>query len=93
MHKTSDGKVRRTEKEWREIAARFHESGLSYREFSRREGVGLVSLQRWCKRLGTASDPFVEILSATPLPTSTPAEPEWLAEIEFPNGCTLRLRA
>ena len=52
MKVSSNGKVRRSEKEWREIFAKFAKSGLNRREFCHKEKINLNSFQRWNGRLG-----------------------------------------
>jgi hypothetical protein len=85
--------VRRNEQQWTEILRRFASSGLGSREFCRRDGVPLSSLQRWQRRLGSVpAAKFVEL--ASPMPTSTSAAaPSWSLEVSFPNGASLRFQA
>jgi hypothetical protein len=89
---SSNGKVRRTAEEWRQIMARFHRSGLSQGDFCRRERINFTSFQRWSRRLESTRESFVEL--QTPVESKGPStEPfPWIAEIEFPSGCVLRLR-
>lgn len=90
MQVTSDGKRRRSASEWESLVSRFRESGLSLREFSRRESVSLGSLQRWNRRLAEATAPqqagFVDVTPGSVAPSP------WQAEIELPNGVIVRLR-
>ena len=90
MHVTRDGKQRRTESEWRQILFRQIRSGLSLREFARKESLPLASLQRWNRRLAKVVGPqpsdFVDL-------TPTPVAPSpWQAEVELPNGTILRFQ-
>ena len=85
--------VRRNEQQWAEILRRFQASGLGSREFCRREGVPLSSLQRWQRRLGSVpAAKFVELVSSSAAPTSA-AAPSWSLEVSFPNGASLRFQA
>lgn len=82
-------KQRRTAKEWSGILRRQRSSGLSRKEFCRREGIPLSSFDRWrplVEREGTAAD-FVELAPARA------AKPEtWELEIVLPSGVQLRFR-
>jgi len=83
--------VRRNEQQWTEILRRFEASGLGSREFCRRDGVPLSSLQRWQRRLRSVPPAkFVELLSSTP-PTAAAAS--WSLEVSLPNGASLRFQA
>ena len=54
---------RRSRTDWVEIVGRFDESGLSIRDFCKREGIALSSLQRWHRRLATTEKTrFTEIV-------------------------------
>ena len=84
-------RVRRTEKQWTEILQRFEASGLSSREYCKREGLTLSSLRRWRSRCGRAQVPqFVELAS----PSTTPAasSTSWALELSLPDGTCVRLR-
>jgi hypothetical protein len=90
MSKRRTGRVRRTEKQWTEILRRFDASGEGSRQFCRREGLALSSLQRWRQRLGaTPATRFVEIVPAAS--TGVSAE-SWSLEVSLPNGVSLRFR-
>jgi hypothetical protein len=81
---------RRTEAQWSEILQRFESSRVGPREFCRREGLSLSSLQRWRGRTDRApAAEFVELVPATP--PGTPAA-NWALELSLPNGMCLRLR-
>ena len=93
MQVMSNGRVRRTEAEWRELVGRFRKSGLSVREFSRKERLQVSSLQRWQARLnghGVRSD-FVTVVpaAATPVPLASPG---WTVEVTLPDGSRLRFQ-
>ena len=92
MGRKNPRRVRRTEKQWTEILRRFEASGLSSREFCRREGLGLSlsSLQRWRSRIDVAPvAEFVELVSPSNPAT---ASSSWALELSLPNGVCLRLR-
>jgi len=86
---------RRSEAEWRQIISRRDASGLSVREFCKREGLSLSSFQRWRARCRAAlASPFVELVPpATPSEETQQSAPEWNVELELPGGLRLRLRA
>lgn len=79
---------RRTKAQWTEILQRFESSRLGSREFCRREGLSLSSLQRWRGRIRSAGG-FVELVPTT-APGTHPTS--WALELSFPNGVCLRLR-
>jgi hypothetical protein len=93
MPRTRARGVRRNEQQWTEILRRFEASGLKSREFCRRDGVPLSSLQRWQRRLLSVSPAkFVEIVSPTSAPAA-PAATSWSLEVSFPNGASMRFQA
>ena len=47
MRSRSNGNVRRTASEWREILDRFEKSQLSPQAFCRKESLGAESFRRW----------------------------------------------
>ena len=55
MQLQSNGKVRRTDSEWREILSRWKKSGLGPEEFCRKQEIRLSSFRRWQERLGADS--------------------------------------
>ncbi len=90
MGKPSTRRVRRDGEQWSEILRRLQSSGLETREFCRREGVALSSLQRWRRRLGSGNGAeFVELV-----PSSSPkvASSSWSLEVSLPNGVNLRFQ-
>lgn len=79
---------RRTEEQQREIVRQLEASGLGTREFCRREGLVLSSLQRWRARGRARAARFVEL---APAPAATPPA-GWSFELELPDGIRVRLR-
>ena len=82
---------RRTEVQWRGILRRFELSGLAAREFCRREGLSLSSLQRWRAR----DQPVAREARFVELTPSVPARPlaeGWALEMELPNGMSVRVK-
>ena len=68
--------------------SRFDESGLSVRDFCKRESLALSSFQRWHRRLGTIERAaFTELV-----PSASGSDSLWPVEIEFPSGVVLRIR-
>ena len=95
MRVHSNGRVRRSRSEWREIFDRFKASGLSQTEFRRREGIAKGTFSRWMTRLADeqppAADPgpFVEL---TPAAAEPPARSLLSGELELslPGGVRIR---
>jgi hypothetical protein len=88
MQVSSNGKVRRSEKEWREIFARFTRSGFSRREFCRKEKINLNSFQRWSGRLAMPRQS--EFIDVTPDQESSSS---WAVEVELADGTLVRVRS
>jgi hypothetical protein len=91
MQVTSNGRVRRTEGEWRELIARWRKSGLSAREFCRQEKLQASSFQRWQARLNGASD-RKEFITVLPTSREVPAVRPWVVEVTLPDGSQLRFQ-
>jgi transposase-like protein len=92
MQVLSNGRKRRTQSEWREIIERYGRSGLSVREFCRRESLVPASLQRWQVKLSsskTRENGAGEFIDVTPPPSE--ALSTWSVEVEFPDGRVLRM--
>ena len=78
-------------------AKRFAESGLGQREFCRKHGLVLMTLQRWLGRVqgsGLLEVPvapqFAEVKLAASVGTAD-SPPRWAAELYRPDGSRLRL--
>lgn len=98
MHITRNGRVRRTEQEWRELIDLCRQSGLTQRQFCREHSVSLASFHRWAMRLESSSSPFVEIEAphaiVAPKGEATSSKPSrWIVELILPHGCVLRIGA
>ena len=82
--------VRRTENQWIGILQRFESSGVGSKEFCRREGLPLSSLQRWRRRLGrVAAEKFVELV---PPMATVGSSANWSLEVSLPGGACLRFQ-
>ena len=101
MRVLSDGRVRRSEAEWRGLVERFSKSGLSISAFCRRMKLTRSSFVQWRKRVSptarAASTPaFVEWIAPAAVQTEV-AEPSRCAAGEFelalPGGVVLRWKA
>jgi len=91
MPRSRRQRTRRTEAEREGIVRRFEGSGLAAREFCRREGLALSSLQRWRAGGGSKAQQarFIELAPLAP----ARALPEGLAvEIDLPSGVSVRVR-
>jgi len=89
MRVTSNGKVWRSETEWRTIRARFAQSGLGLKEFCQRESIAVGSCRKWhqhCMEKRALGEAFVELVA--------PAAPPqvWAVEVELPSGVRVRFR-
>ena len=90
-------RIRRGPEEWRDIIARFEQSGQTRHQFCAKHGLGLSTFTRWRKRL-RREDPsppasgdrslFVELAQAVPVEIAT----AWDVELELGAGTVLRLR-
>ena len=90
MQVMSNGRVRRTEQEWRELLARCDHANLTASEFCRRERIHLTSFLRWRTRLVCTARPsdFTALTrAAAPETATTP----WSFEIVLPSGHKLRI--
>lgn len=89
MQVMSNGRVRRSEAEWKEIVSRWKKSGLKPRSFCRREQIQFSSFHRWQQKLAgsDAGNSFVPVTTSSPAPSSA-----WTLEISLPNGCELRFQ-
>lgn len=89
MRVTKNGKVWRSEAEWRTLCERFTQSGLGVAAFCAREQLAVSSFQHWyrrCQQRASGPGQFIA-LAAVP-----PARGDWEVELELPNGARLRLR-
>lgn len=97
MRVLADGRVRRTEAEWRTVLERFERSGLSVSAFCRRAKLSRSSFVKWRRRLAESSSPtpaFVEWIAPT-APEGAEDAPASAGEFELalPGGVVLRWRA
>ena len=100
MRTLSDGRVRRSEAEWREIVARYEESGLSEVAFCRRAKLSRQSFRNWRTRLSakprreaSRKAAFVEWATPPAERKERGAASEVAFELELPGGATLRWKA
>jgi len=95
MQVLSDGRIRRTEPEWKEIIDRFGKSGLLIAEFCEKEEISRSAFASWKKKLGAVrkkAPSFVEITNAAKRrPSIQPlASSQTSFELALPGGVTLR---
>lgn len=89
MRVPKNGKVWRSEAEWRTICERFTQSGLGVAAFGAREQRAVSSFQHWdrrCQQRASGPGQFIA-LAAGP-----PARGDWEGELELPHGARVRLR-
>ena len=94
MRVLADGRVRRSESEWRSIFGRFEKSGLSESAFCRRSKLPRGTFVKWKRRLSQDTDPapsFVEWIAPTPPAESAAISGEF--ELSLPGGVVLRWKA
>jgi len=109
MQSLSDGRIRRTESEWRGVVASFESSGLSEVAFCRKAKVTRKTFRIWRARLTPVGSPPRILATRRPRATSA-AFVEWLApssstsvstkpgagtefELALPGGVVVRWRA
>lgn len=96
MRVIANGRVRRSEQEWREILARWAKSGTSGREFCRQESIEISSFQRWQKKMKESPAPAStrgEFVPVSGLPLLSPSQgTPWSLEITLPSGVVLRFQ-
>jgi hypothetical protein len=86
MQVSSNGRVHRTQEEWREVVTRFAKSTLGRREFCRQEKINRNSFDRWHKRLTKSGrSDFVDV---TPGRESSAS---WAVEVELADGTIVRV--
>jgi len=92
MRVLADGRVRRTESEWRAIVARYERSGMSEVAFCHKAKLSRASFRNWKERLAGSESPagFVEWVTPEVVEEST-ARGEF--ELTFPGGAVLRWKA
>jgi hypothetical protein len=104
MKKLADGRIRRTESEWRALIKKFEAGSASEAAFCRARKLSRKSFREWRARLADAGPSrtratrrrktppagFVE-LTAPPMDAKPKVGPEF--ELELPGGVRLRWRA
>lgn len=95
MQVLSDGRIRRTAPEWKEIIDRFGASDLRVAAFCEKEGISKSAFASCKKKLGVMrrkGPSFVEITSEVKRKpaTSSVASSESSFELSLPGGATLR---
>jgi hypothetical protein len=99
MRVLADGRVRRTEAEWRAVLERFERSGLSLSAFCRRAKLSRGSFVKWRRRLEGRPSPspaFVEWIAPSAAERGAEAAaPRGTGELELslPGGVVLRWKA
>jgi len=91
MPKSLGHRKRHTQVQRFSIVRRFSASGLSVREFCRREGLALSNLQRWRAEAG-AEPPRGGFVELSPPSAGAACPSGWTVELTLPNGVSLRLQ-
>lgn len=90
-------RISRRPEEWRDIFARFEQSGQTREQFCAEQNLGLSTFSRWRHKLrGKSSSSqrdagdalFVELSHDAPAPSA----PLWDAELQLGAGIVLRVR-
>ncbi len=95
MRVLTDGRVRRTESEWRSILARYERSGLSESAFCREVKLSRSTFMKWKRRLAGIAAPapaFVEWIAPSGAAEEVPARGGEF-ELTLPGGAVLRWKA
>jgi hypothetical protein len=81
---------RRTPAEIANIVTQFHASGLSRRDFARRQSINAASLARWLRSSSASIASATKFVRVVAAPAPTP--PAWF-ELALPDGRRLRIPA
>ena len=92
MQVLSNGKVRRSAGEWREVFSRWKKSSLSPEDFCKKHEIRPSSFRRWQQRIGNANSLDAAFIPVTPEPPSSVPTSGWLLEVTLPNGVQLRFQ-
>ena len=90
MRALSDGRVRRSEAEWRGIIKSFQKSGLSQAEFCKQHGLRRPTLTHWLRRLGEQTPARGEFVELDREGTEEPRPRRCELELSLPGGVILR---
>ena len=90
-------RIRRDQDEWRDIIARFEQSGQTRDQFCTEHNLGLSTFSRWRHQLRRAGVPTSPSNSEAPFIELEPPVPAnlsqaWDVELELGSGMVLRLR-
>ncbi len=94
MKKIGDGRIRRTETEWKKIVHNFLASGLNAKEFCRREKLDRNNLSRWRRQLSTSPGvaKFVPLMPRAKPSAEIPPRSGWELDVSLPGGVHLQFR-
>lgn len=98
MQVLSDGRIRRTAPEWKEIIDRFDRSGLPIAAFCETEEISRSAFASWKKKLGAVRKKVPSFVEVTGVAKRTPtiqsiASSETAFELVLPGGVTLRWKS
>jgi hypothetical protein len=89
MQLSSNGAVPRSAAQWREIIARYRQSGLGSRQFCEVEGLVPRTFAKGERRLRRQEGKKGQFVA---VPTPHAEQGPWAVEVEFPTGVRLRVR-
>ncbi len=81
--------TKRTEAEWKAIFTKFNKSGLTIKDFCRRENLVQSTFKRWQQNLGEKTPARFVDLSPTAKSADTSS---WEFAVTLPNGVQLQFR-
>jgi hypothetical protein len=95
MKVLSDGRVRRTAREWEKIMARHGKSDMSVAAFCEKEEISRSAFNTWRRVLSSDRKKRPSFVEVTPSVMKSPVppaarSPETVFELAFPGGVTLR---
>lgn len=75
---------------WREVLGRHASTGLSVREFCKRERLTESQFYAWRRTIGQRSEPEIASPAFVPVVVTKDAGQEPSVTLELPSGCVLR---
>lgn len=90
MRVLADGRVRRTESEWRAIVARYERSGMSELAFCRKANLSRQVFRQWRRRPAERSDASSDFVEWVVLEVVEDRSAGTEFELTLPGGIVLR---
>jgi hypothetical protein len=93
MRVLADGRVRRTESEWRAIVARYERSGMSELAFCRKAKLSRQVFRRWRRKRSECEAPGEVVEWVVPEVVGEESSSRGEFELTLPGGAVLRWKA